>query len=76
MEFMGYVFTRQKVSSFQIAETSGTAKTTFAGIDGEQNDANIIVGGIQQLLSIVGWQDKYNPLDATRTVKENVDNAE
>lgn len=73
---MSYVFARQKVSSFQIAQNDAQGKTTFAGVDGEQNDANVIVGGVQQLLSIVGWQSKYNPLDALRTVKENVENAE
>lgn len=76
VEIMGYRFARQKVSSFQIAENSAQGKTTFAGVDGEQADANVIVGGVQQLLSIVGWQNKYNPLDALRTVKENVEHAE
>ena len=45
---------------------------TFNGIDGEQTDANIIVNGVQQLLSVVGWENRYDPTDAQRTVKERV----
>lgn len=72
---MSYVFERQKVSDFRLNQfaTSGD-KMTFGGIDGEQTDANVIVNGVQQLLSIVGWQDKYDPTDAQRTVKERVSN--
>lgn len=72
---MSYVFTRQKVADFKLNKYGGEEKAaTYNGIDGEQTDANIIVGGIQQLLSIVGWQDKYNPTDAGRTVNERVSN--
>lgn len=45
---------------------------TFGGVDGEQQDANVIVNGVQQLLAIVGWENNYDPTDAQRTVKERV----
>ena len=74
---MSYVFSRQKVSDFRLNQfaTEGD-KMTFAGVDGEQQDANIIVNGVQQLLSVVGWQNRYDPTDAQRTVKERVNNAD
>ena len=70
---VSYVFSRQKVADFKLNKYGGEEKSaTYNGIDGEQTDANIIVNGVQQLLAIVGWQDKYNPTDAGRTVNERV----
>ena len=74
---MSYVFTRQKVADFKLNKYGGEEKgATYNGIDGEQTDANVIVEGVQQLLSIVGWQGKYSPTDAGRTVNERVSNAD
>ena len=70
---MSYVFQRQKVSDFRLNQFSDSKdKMTLNGVDGEQADANVIVNGIQQLLSVVGWQNRYDPTDAQRTVKERV----
>ena len=70
---MSYVFSRQKVADFRLNQFGqSTDKMTFNGIDGEQTDANIIVNGVQQLLSVVGWENRYDPTDAQRTVKERV----
>ena len=72
---MSYVFSRQKVADFRLNQfAQSTDKMTFNGIDGEQTDANIIVNGVQQLLSVVGWENRYDPTDAQRTVKERVNN--
>lgn len=70
---MAYAFDRQKAASFQLNTYSSTGgKVTYKGIDGTQTDANIIVGGIQQLLGIVGWTNRYEPTEAKRTIDERV----
>lgn len=70
---MAYVFDRQKAASFQLnTYSSSGGKVTYKGVDGTQTDANIIVGGIQQLLGIVDWADRYEPTDAKRTIDERV----
>lgn len=70
---MSYAFETQRVASFQLDTYAANGdKTTFRGVDGTQANANIIVGGIQQLLSIVGWESKYEPTDAKRTIDERV----
>lgn len=71
-----YQFERQRVASFQLdAFKTGGTKTTYRGVDGTQTDADIIVGGVQQLLGVVQWQERYDPLDAKRTIEERVTNA-
>lgn len=70
---MAYAFDKQKVASFQLnAYSSSGGKVTYKGVDGTQTSADIIVGGIQQLLGIVGWENKYEPTDAKRTIDERV----
>lgn len=73
---MAYAFETQKVASFQLNTYNAEGeRTTFRGVDGTQTSADIIVGGIQQLLGIVGWVDRYEPTDAKRTVDERVTTA-
>lgn len=70
---MAYAFETQRVASFQLnTYNSAGEKQTFRGVDGTQASADTIVGGIQQLLDIVGWVDRYEPTDAKRTVDERV----
>lgn len=70
---MAYAFETQKVASFQLNTYNAAGeKMTFRGVDGTQTNADTIVGGIQQLLGIVGWVDRYEPTDAKRTVDERV----
>lgn len=70
---MAYAFETQKVASFQLNTYNAAGeKQTFRGVDGTQTSADTIVGGIQQLLGIVGWVDKYDPTDAKRTIDERV----
>lgn len=70
---MAYQFQRQKVANFQLnAYNPDGTKVTYKGVDGTQNSADIIVGGVQQLLSIVGWVSRYDPTDAKRTIDERV----
>ncbi len=60
-----------------------TMKTTvlgkninLAGIDGVQNDANIIINGLNQMFGIVGWNNQFVPTDAKRVVTQNVNYSE
>lgn len=70
---MAYQFETQKVASFQVdAYIASGDRMTFRGVDGTQTSADTIVGGIQQLLDIVGWVDRYEPTDAKRTLDERV----
>lgn len=70
---MAYQFETQRVASFQLDTYAASGdKQTFRGVDGTQTSADIIVGGIQQLLGIVGWVDRYDPTDAKRTIDERV----
>lgn len=72
---MAYAFQTQRVASFQLDTYALSGdKLTFKGVDGTQSNANVIVGGVQQLLGIVGWTDRYDPTDAKRTVDERVVN--
>lgn len=70
---MAYSFERQAAASFQLNTYSADGgKVTYKGVDGTQNDANIIVAGIQQLLGVVGWAERYDPTEAKRTIDERV----
>lgn len=71
---MTYEFTTDKVGKITLNNFRGSYGKTFIlhGIDAQQSDANIIIGGVNQLLSIVNFQNEYNPEDAVRTVNQNV----
>ncbi len=67
---MAYVFQTNK---------DATMKTTvlgkninLAGVDGVQNDANVIINGVNQLYGIVGWDNQFVATDAKRVVTQNV----
>lgn len=70
---MSYAFQTQRVANFQLdAYALSGDKQTFKGVDGTQTNANVIVGGIQQLIGIVGWESRYDPTDAKRTIDERI----
>jgi len=70
---MTYEFTTDKVGKVTLKHFGAYEKGfTLHGVDAQQSDANIIIGGVNQLLSIVNFQDKYNPEHAVRTVNQNV----
>ena len=70
---MTYEFTTDKVGKVTVNNFKSYGKTfTLHGVDAQQSNANIIVGGVNQLLSIVNFQNKYSPEDAVRTVNQNV----
>ena len=70
---MTYEFTTDKVGKVTLNNFKSYGKNFIIhGVDAQQSDANIIIGGVNQLLSIVNFQDKYNPEDAVRTVNQNV----
>ena len=70
---MTYEFTTDKVGKVTLNNFKSYGKSfTIHGVDAQQSDANIIVGGLNQLLSIVNFQNQYDPQDAVRTVNQNV----
>lgn len=71
---MAYTFKQEKVASVVISKFGANQdKTlTIAGVDGAINDADVIVGGINQMLSIVGLQNDYDPKNMVRMVKQSV----
>lgn len=70
---MIYEFTTDKVGKMTLNNFKSLGKTlTLHGVDAQLSDANIIIGGVNQLLSIVNLQNQYNPEDAIRTVNQNV----
>ncbi|MBQ6297046.1 MAG: hypothetical protein IJK81_05060 [Selenomonadaceae bacterium] len=70
---MTYEFTTDKVGKVTLNNFKSYGKSfTLHGVDAQQSNANIIVGGLNQLLSIVNFQNKYDPEDAVRTVNQNV----
>ena len=70
---MTYEFTTDKVGKVTLNNFKSYGKSfTLHGVDAQQSDANIIIGGVNQLLSIVNFQNEYSPTDAVRTVNQNV----
>ena len=71
---MTYEFTTDKVGSMKLQNFRQLVGKTFKieGVNAQIADANIIIGGINQFLGIVNFQNQYNPEDAIRTVNQNV----
>lgn len=71
---MSYVFSTDKVGSVKLQNFHhATGKSLMlAGIDGQTNDADTVINGINQLLSIVNFQNEYAPEEAIRTVIQSV----
>lgn len=71
---MQYEFTTNKVGSIKLQNFHGTTGNTLVlhGVDAQIQDANIIINGVNQLLSIVNFQNQYDPEEAVRTVNQNV----
>lgn len=71
---MAYEFTVAKVGSIKIKHFDGSygVNLKFEGINAQITDANVIVGAMNQLLGIVNFQNKYNPIYLVRTVNQNV----
>lgn len=71
---MTYEFTTDKVGSMKLQNFRHNTGQTFKidGVNAQISDANVILGGINQLLGIVNFQNQYYPEDAVRTVNQNV----
>ena len=71
---MTYEFTTDKVGSMKLQNFRHNTGQTFKidGVNAQISDANVIIGGINQLLGIVNFQNEYDPEDAIRTVNQNV----
>ena len=71
---MTYEFTTEKVGSVKLENFHNNTGETLhlAGIDAQQPDANVIVGGVKQLLALVDFQNEFNPEYMIRTVNQSV----
>ena len=70
---MTYEFTTDKVGKVTLNNFGSYGNTfTLHGVDAQQSNANIIIGGVSQLLSIANFQNQFDPEDAVRTVNQNV----
>lgn len=71
---MTYEFTTGKVGKMTLRNFRMNSGTNFRieGVDATISDANVIIGGVNQLLGIVNFQNQYDPEDAVRTVNQNV----
>ena len=70
---MTYEFTTDKVGKVTLNNFGSYGNIfTLHGVDAKQSDANIIIGGVSQLLSIANFQNQFDPEDAVRTVNQNV----
>ena len=71
---MIYEFTTDKVGSMNLKyfHNDGGQNLKLEGVDAQISDAGVILGGINQLLGIVNFQNEYNPIYAVRTVNQNV----
>ena len=71
---MQYEFTTEKVGKVKINRfhMDNAQTLTLHGIDAQESDANVIIGGISHLLGIVNFQNEYDPENVVRTVNESV----
>lgn len=71
---MTYEFTNEKVGAMKLQHFHNNTGETLhlAGIDAQQPDANVIVGGVKQLLGLVDFQNEFNPEYMIRTVNQSV----
>lgn len=73
---MAYVFTQQEVASFRFEKSGDVESLTLNGVNGSEDDANVIVNGIKALLEIGGIDERYNATQGYRTVRQDVDDDE
>ena len=67
---MAYEFENQIVAKMKVSEdSSGQEAITLSGVNGQETNANSIMGGISTLLDIVGWNAGY----AVRIVNQQVE---
>ena len=73
---MQYEFTTDKVGSIKINNFHHNPGQTLKleGIDAQITDADVILSGVNQFLSIFGFENEYEPTDVVRTVNQNVVN--
>ena len=71
---MTYEFTTDKVGKVTLNNFRGVygQKFTLQGVNAQISDANVILGGVNQLLSIVNFQNHYESEYVVRTVNQNV----
>lgn len=70
---MAYEFSNEIVARMKVAEdASGQEAITLSGVNGQETNANSIMGGISALLDIVGWNAGY----AVRIINQDVEETE
>ena len=70
---MAYVFQTEPVSTIKF--TGEGRELSIAGINGREQDADVIVNGIFALLNLGDLQNTYVAQELVRTVKQDVNNA-
>lgn len=69
---MAYIFESENVASVKFDKNKNSEEITISGINGKEQDANVIINGLTLLFKIGGIEDRYNPTAAIRTVKQDV----
>lgn len=67
---MAYVFENEEAATLKFNQPNNTL--TLNNISGTVTSAQTIINGVQALLHIGGIENRYNALDAVRSVKQNV----
>lgn len=70
---MAYVFETQQVSSLKFQGANSASNLNISNISGTLTSAQTVINGVMALLYIGGLDQDYEPTDAVRTVKQNVD---
>ncbi len=68
---MAYQFSNEIVAKMKVTDDSDN-DITLNGINGQETDANVIMGGINTLFDIVGWGTQ----NAIRIVNQDVQETE
>ncbi len=67
-----YVFETQEVATLKFEGISAATTMNISNISGTVTSAQTIINGVKALLYIGDLQDRYDPEEAVRTVKQNV----
>lgn len=67
---MSYVFENEEAATLKFTEPNNTL--TINNVSGTVTSAQVIINGVRALLHIGGIENRYDPEDAVRSVKQNV----
>lgn len=67
---MAYIFESEEAATLKFDD--GNKSLTINNISGTVTSAQTIINGVRALLHIGGIENRYDPEDAVRSVKQNV----